>query len=137
MREHMAELVVPDGEDDESISWRDGMNQRAEDGTSGGSSGHARGPAVHPGGGRPELTALAAMGCHHSLGQVELPCGQVALHHPPAASPRLATAARLAGGSPAASQGVLSGWWHRRRLLPQPAFPLHRQPRRRSGHFGA
>ena len=109
----------------------------AEDGTSGGSSGHARGPAVHPGGGRPELTALAAMGCHHSLGQVELPCGQVALHHPPAASPRLATAARLAGGSPAASQGVLSGWWHRRRLLPEPAFPLHRQPRRETHSYAS
>lgn len=73
---------------------------------------------------------------HHSLGQVELPCGQVALHRPPAASPRLATAAWLAGGSAAASQGVLSRWRHRCRLLPQPAFPLHRQPRR-GGHFGA
>lgn len=73
---------------------------------------------------------------HHSLGQVELPCGQVALHRPPAASPRHATAARLAGGSAAASQGVLSGWWHQRRRLPQPAFPLHRQPRC-GGHFGA
>lgn len=73
---------------------------------------------------------------HHSLGQVELPCGQVALHRPPAASPRLATAARLAGGSAAASQGVLSGWWHQRRRLPQPAFPLHRQPGC-GGHFGA
>ena len=73
---------------------------------------------------------------HHSLGQVELPGGQVALHHPPAASPRLATAARLAGGSATASQGVLSGWRHRRWLLPQPAFPLHCQPRS-GGHFGA
>lgn len=54
-------LVVSDGKDDGSLvkGWNE---PGAEDGTSGGSSGHARGPAVHPGGGRPELMAPVAMG---------------------------------------------------------------------------
>lgn len=49
------------GKDDGSLmkGWDE---PGAEDGTSGGSSGHARGPSVHTGGGRPELTAPAAVG---------------------------------------------------------------------------
>lgn len=128
-------LVAPDGKDDGSLMK--GWNEPgAEDGTSGGSSGRARGSRCPPWTGAGPSSRLRRPWGHHSLGQVELPCGQVALHRPPAASPRLAAAARLAGGGPAASQGVLSGWRRRCRLLPQPAFPLHRQPRR-SGHFGA
>lgn len=47
----MAESVVPGGKGDESFvtGWDE---PGAEDGTSGGSSGHARGPAVHTGRGR-------------------------------------------------------------------------------------
>lgn len=60
----------------------------------------------------------------HSLGQAELPCGQVALHRVPAASRRLPRAG-LAVGRDAAPHAVLA----EPLLLPGAAITLPRQPR--------
>lgn len=60
----------------------------------------------------------------HSLGQAELPCGQVALHRVPAASRRLPRAG-LAVGRDAAPHAVLA----EPLLLPGAAIALPRQPR--------